>query len=118
VATGLLGRCAGGRCGPDFILTGLTSVGCCLNFQPQWRTQEGLHAMSGERDIAPTEHLANVRSHLVGDLLHLRRLWISVQQASAVLERASVAYLESRSLLERINGAARSPIICEIRPLE
>jgi hypothetical protein len=63
----------------------------------------------------PVEQSAGIRSQLAGDMLHLRRLWVSVQRATIAIEQATAAYLESRSLLERIDGVPHSLIVGEIR---
>jgi hypothetical protein len=58
--------------------------------------------------------LVATRGQLAGDSVHLRRLRTSLQRASIVIRQATIAYTESRKLLERIDGAPNAPLLSEI----
>jgi hypothetical protein len=58
--------------------------------------------------------LAGTNGRLAGDLVHLQKLWIGLTRTSVVIQRATAAYLESRSLLERIDGAPDALVVSEI----
>ena len=62
-----------------------------------------------------TDHLlVATRGQLAGDWGHLRRLRSSLQSASIVIRQATLAYAESRKLLERIDGAPHARLQSEI----
>jgi hypothetical protein len=64
------------------------------------------------RDVGPASKLlAGTASLLAGDRLHLRRLQVSLQRTGAVIRQASYAYLESRKLLDHIDGAPYEPLL-------
>jgi hypothetical protein len=54
--------------------------------------------------------LTATRAQLARDLEHLQKLRSSVRNASFVIERATVAYRESCSLLEQMDGVPSSPV--------
>lgn len=60
------------------------------------------------------ELVAATKSQLGGDLANLQKLWLSVRSAKAAIQRATIAYTESRSLLERIDGVRGTPVLSEI----
>jgi hypothetical protein len=53
--------------------------------------------------------LTATKTQLALDLEHLQKLWSSARSVSVVIERATVAYRESCSLLEQIGGVPNSP---------
>ena len=62
-----------------------------------------------------TDHLlVATRGQFAGDSVHLRRLRTSLQRTSIVIRRATVAYAESRKLLDRIDGAPHTRLQSEI----
>jgi len=62
-----------------------------------------------------TDHLlVATRGQLAGDLVHLRRLRTSLQSASIVIRQATLAYAESRKLVERIDGVPHARLRSEI----
>jgi hypothetical protein len=55
-------------------------------------------------DLRAPEEVASAKNQLVGDLAHLRKLRSSLQRTSIVIARSAMTYVESRKLLERIDG--------------
>ena len=64
------------------------------------------------------ELLPTTKSQLAGDLVHLRKLWTSLRRTGMVVERAMIAYGDSRRLLERIDGAPSVHLRSDIRIAE
>src|SRR6185312_14653714 len=54
------------------------------------------------------KQIASTKKQLAGDLAHLQKLWSRLEQTNIIIERAAIAYLESRTLLARIDGVALS----------
>jgi hypothetical protein len=61
------------------------------------------------------ELVTGSKRQLAGTVAHLQKLWSSVRSASLVIQQATIAYNESRSLLEQIDGVPSSPMLGDIR---
>ncbi len=63
---------------------------------------------------AAAEIVVATDAQLVGDHLHLRRLQASVQRTMLVIQRGAIAYVQSRQLLDRIDGAPHARLRSDI----
>jgi hypothetical protein len=63
------------------------------------------------RKLRSAELLIRTKRQLAAHMAHLRRLQAVNRRTVMLIERATVAYEESRKLLEQIDGAPFSPVI-------
>ena len=61
------------------------------------------------------DEIPEIRAELAAELTNLRRLRHSVESAQIAISQGTAAYLESRKLLDQIDGAPTSPAQTEIR---
>jgi hypothetical protein len=64
---------------------------------------------------ASNDLLFTTKGQLAGDRVRLQRLWARVQHTYIVVEQAVAAYVESRKMLDRIDGSPSAAVRAEIR---